>query len=431
VKVISSATDVNNDIFEKAVQGLVQRCLPQGILEELGLHVIEKHMTNEHASDSNIDKAKEIFQAEISRQLVWMLAAHLNTPFLLEAGVQSVVAASAHLHGDSVGRDVLGGIISSLVRLRKRLPDDSTKRLADGDPFQGVARSENLTDPGITSDREQTASNPKTNRKKKAKQRERSKDRELSSTRGDASIPDALNDPDVTTTKHTGKPDKDGKVSSTWRWAVDSVNISSDAVSGAFLRTADLFAYHALPLAKKKLGSSAKRKELRYEIQSMLEKTPAKEYNKWVRCFEMLTGGDMDMLVLPEPEPVSQNSRMAHVTPAPAEFQWRTKADIPNTSDNRSIHGEEDHSISQTRSTMVKHESIENDDIRPPIESTEGVPNNQPQESVADTPIVDLLWGKDTFDMENASNVRQTIMNTLDKRVSEEVSQRIMSMGKH
>jgi hypothetical protein len=415
-------------------------------------------MRSEKASALNIGKMKEIFRVEMSRQLVWMLAAHLNTPFTLEAGVQSLITASTRLHGDGVGPDVLGGVISSLLKLRERLPDDSTKKLADGDAFQDVAGGENFADTGITSDREQPASSSKTNRKRKAKQRERSKDYELPSSRQDASIPDAQNDLDVTTTKHTGKPGKDSKVSSTWQWAVDSADISSEAVSEAFLRTADLFAYHALPIAKTKLGPAAKKKEIRIEIQSMLENTPTKEIDKWARCFEILISGDMDMLVRAEPEVVSQNQRMARITPAPPDFRRSTKVNTSNTDDDRSTHGG-DFAVSRTRPTLVKHEPTERDDVRSSIQSrgpvqlggalghpavsidgsTQGsrsvasksVLNDQARPFVVDTPITDILWGKEKFDMNDTPKVRQTIMNNLDKRLFIEVSRRIMATDRH
>jgi hypothetical protein len=131
VQVLSTTVDVSSIVFKKAVQGLVNICFPQDVLEEIGIEVVTQHMRNEGAPEHNIAKMTEIFRSEMCHRVNWILAEYLDTPAKVEASVRAVIAASASLHGAKIGDDILGHIIDSLQGLRKHIPHSSTEMLAD------------------------------------------------------------------------------------------------------------------------------------------------------------------------------------------------------------------------------------------------------------------------------------------------------------
>jgi hypothetical protein len=131
VQVVSQSTDIHTEMFKRAVQGLVKICFPQNVLNELGVDVVQQHMREQNAPKQNIEKMREIFRSEMVHRLVWMLVEYLDDSSKVEAAVKSVTAASAVIHGDKFGPDILGSVIASLQRLRERVPDNSTKKLAE------------------------------------------------------------------------------------------------------------------------------------------------------------------------------------------------------------------------------------------------------------------------------------------------------------
>lgn len=96
---ISSMAKLQDQVFEKAVQDLVKICFPRGVLEELGVDVIERHMREEATPEANIEKMIEVYNAEMIQRVSYMLAAFLDTPEKLKAGFKAVEAASEALHG--------------------------------------------------------------------------------------------------------------------------------------------------------------------------------------------------------------------------------------------------------------------------------------------------------------------------------------------
>lgn len=127
VRVISTATDLDNDVFKKAVQGLVKICFQQGILEELGIDIVTQHMKEENASKDNIEKMSDIFRAEMIYRITFMLAEYLDTAGKIERGIQSVIAASASLHHVDASEGLLGRITKTLsTRKTKTSGSDSS-----------------------------------------------------------------------------------------------------------------------------------------------------------------------------------------------------------------------------------------------------------------------------------------------------------------
>jgi hypothetical protein len=140
---ISSATDLSNDVFKNAVQGLVKIYFPEGILEQLGVQVLEQHMHQEKAPEENIQRMSEIFRSEMAHRATWMLSEYLDTPAKVESAMRATIAASARLHGDALGDDILSHVTSSLLRLKERALGNSTEWLADGDATLDTASSDN------------------------------------------------------------------------------------------------------------------------------------------------------------------------------------------------------------------------------------------------------------------------------------------------
>ena len=59
---------------------------------------------------------------------------------------------------------------------------------------------------------------------------------------------------------------KHGRISTKWQWNINPDEHTDDGLNELFTRTSDLFAYHALPIARQKLDSGAARKEIRCDM---------------------------------------------------------------------------------------------------------------------------------------------------------------------
>ncbi|KAF2832578.1 hypothetical protein CC86DRAFT_377725 [Ophiobolus disseminans] len=275
VKVISSTTSLDDHIFKNAVQGLVKICFPQGVLEKLGVDVLECHMEEENAPKANIKKN------------VQCLPGRDDTPAKVQASVIGVIAASSNLYGD-IGPGARGAIAASLTE-----PVETFEEL--------------LVD--VSDDASGDVTAPESQRKQKKhkgkKKAETSTNEHLKSLPAEQDI------------------GKDKKVSTSWRGDVDANDLSSEAVSEAFRRPSDIFAFHALPIAKQLLHPNAKRKEVRSKIQTMLLDMEEDEWRKWIESLEKLKGGNETMLVRIDPDSVSELRRTAP-TPAPIDTRERT-----------------------------------------------------------------------------------------------------------
>ena len=347
VKVISAATDLADDLFKNAVQGLVRICFPDGILDQLGLHVLEQHMREENAPIDNIQRMSEIFKSEMIQRLTSMLAEHLDTPPKVDLAVHATVAASARLHGEQkLGEDILSHVSATLLQLKARAPEDSTEWLASGDELHNTASSHSNIKIGDVSEKKHTPP-PKAN---KAKTRDK-KHRLFRPTTSNLSIDDHGMDNDAPAPplgKNASEPirpmhkGKDGRISTKWQWNIKPEEHTDDVPNKVFTRTGDLFAYHALSFAKQKLGAEASRKELRMYMQAMLDGMHIDEFGKWVESLQKLLNGDYEMLKRSEPSASDIDQKSSRATPAPIEMRKRAKrtakANIEGV-DNRSYDG--------------------------------------------------------------------------------------------
>ncbi|KAH8726211.1 hypothetical protein GQ44DRAFT_825951 [Phaeosphaeriaceae sp. PMI808] len=313
VKVISSTNQLSEDVFTHAVQGLVKICFPQGILEELGVDLLQQHMRKEKAPKDNIKRMTKVFRYEMVRRVAWMLAEYLDTPIKVKSGIKFVIAASAQLHnhcGDLLAKK----IISSFSRM-----------VADHEE----TTANETVGPG---DKQELAVKKK--KKKKNLKAEKTKIAQDGDdvTGGKSTI--GTNNPTGVTNSQllplARRPEHDDNiVSSSWRWNIDPHGLSSEARFAAFKQTSDLFAFHALPIARHALPANANRKEVREKIQALLDDVPSEEYGKWVESFQKLRTEDKNMLIRADLSTLA-GDRQNTTTPAPITMLRHTKNVVPN-----------------------------------------------------------------------------------------------------
>jgi hypothetical protein len=446
-------------MFKQAVQGLVKICFPQNILDELGIHVVQQHMHEQNASKENIEKMTEMFRSEMIHRLVWMLAEHLDDTSKVEAVVKSVTAASAALHSDKIGPDILNNVITSLQRLRERVPDNSTEALANdmvltefaSDTIDGESSAsmsvEASQENGIASSYVSDLAKREVELHVDGLQKQNK-----SKTRDNL----------VTLSKHTvnhrgafggkakvaghatqpAREEKEKKVSASWRWDVKQSDITVENFALFFHRPVDLFAYHALPIATGTLGHKADRKDIRNEIQSLWVSMTDEEYGKWVKSFRKLQGGDLDMIDRVELTPDLAPEGVISATHAPITVQQEQVQPTLGHSDTRSRSVEDlqtsNHGTTVKREVnstgilpgeVLRLESHKQNDRVPSFVSSRCSkvnqnatvdPNTERHGSTQKwphTPIVDLLWGKAGFDLDKGLKVVQVIMKELNQRV--------------
>jgi hypothetical protein len=274
-------------MFKGAVQGLVKICFPQNVLNELGVDVVQQHMREQSAPKPNIEKMREIFRSEMVHRLVWMLVEYLDDSSKVEAVVKSVTAASAVIHGDKFGPDILGSVIASLQRLRERVPDNSTKTLAEDMVLtEFTSDTANNEDSVVTSvetlavsesassgvsDLSESETEPIVHTKSKSQNNIKAEKTSDKSSKHSKRRQGATMGKEMAAgpTAQPARQGKESKVSTSWRWNVKPSDITVKNSQLYFHRTVDLFAYHALPIAKALLGHYAGRQDIRLKIESL------------------------------------------------------------------------------------------------------------------------------------------------------------------
>tara|TARA_R110002003_G_scaffold384_4_gene19301 strand:+ start:41867 stop:43171 length:1305 start_codon:yes stop_codon:yes gene_type:complete len=337
VKVISSTKDLDNEVFRKAVQGLVKICFPSGVLEELGIDVLKQHMQEENAPAENIAKMTEVFRSEMIQRVACMLAAYLDTPAKVGAGVRSVIEASAEMHSQ-LGDD-LRNVVKASLDAQQSIADNEVED--DADHFSDVEPSP----PPIKKHKHRPA----------AKERSKPRDEEGS----DMDIDPPAQVPESSQAAWSRVVNKDNKkISTSWRWDIDLDTFSMDAVPEVFKRTSDLFAYHALPIARGMLNTNATRKEVRLQMQTMLAEMPENDFRKWAESLQKLYEGDEIMLVRIEPEAVSDKRKRSTATPAPIDMRRRITAAATKTPGHATQGGAQPEAVRKTArdETRIKKE---------------------------------------------------------------------------
>ncbi|EMD85081.1 hypothetical protein COCHEDRAFT_1188718 [Bipolaris maydis C5] len=260
IKVLSAANCLNNDLFRDAVKGLVRICFPDGILKQLGQHVIEQHMREERAKPANIQRTMEAFQPEMIRRLIGMLAEYFDTPDQAVSAVQAALGQRRKTPNDEETTDSSNTLVEQSLSPKKKRRNRSRK-LQEATPSRPKTPTEN------------TVSNSNT----------------------------------------VSQRQKDRKISSSWDWNIDPDTVTEEAIQHAFPRTADLFAYHTLPTTQQMLGSRASRKEMLIDMQSLLDGLSQKEFQKWVESLDKLCKGNRGMLVRPELTQMNNGQLSRHI----------------------------------------------------------------------------------------------------------------------
>jgi len=331
VKVISSATDLGNEVFKNAVQGLVRICFPAGILDQLGLQILGQHMREEKAPEGNILRMEEVFQSEMEQRIASMLAEHLDTAAKINLVLKTILSTSARAHGGDIGDDILGHVTASLLELKAKAFEHSTEWLARGDGAQEEDNSDGYMNISGVSD-EEPAPPPKALEKKK---RGRQSEREHPSAKAHVAKAKSTH-----TSLLAAPPQKrtlerkDRVISLKWHRDVNAKELSNAAIPRTFLRTSDLFAYHALPIAQRNLGPNASKKDMRCEMQSLLDGTPPEEFEKWVESLQKLLDGDRDMLERQESPSSGHQQQLSRVTPAPINTRRHSQESTTKISGN-------------------------------------------------------------------------------------------------
>jgi len=443
IKVISSTTALHNHVFEKAVQGLVKICFPQQILHELGLDVLQRHMREENAPEANVQKMIQVYKAEMIRRVTWMLAEYLDTPDKVETCAKSVVEASSSLHAQ-VGHSLFAKIATSLAA--QGACDQTSAAPSADTPFQILTTIEKEVEM-------QSQSSLPT-------------DDTIASSGWCPGPGEELVDAEEPffpwdlprLNKQSDLSNKN--ITPTWRWDVDPDGLSSEAMIHAFKRPSDLFAFHALPIARDRLTQGSSRKEVRYKIKDMLREMPDAEFEKWVESFQKLHRGDDTMLIRIPLEPVLAGQRAFGTTPAPVSRQKyqssktkalqgkdrasvrsvpgrklppndsRPKTEVIDSASNQVDHqlGNETPKDDVLQTTVAfRRLSTENPDTVAAVHSPSRLHNSPPPNSAQvairprPTPITDLLKGCTLLSNEPHGEVVQTIMNNLTERVPADV----------
>ncbi|KAF1838351.1 hypothetical protein BDW02DRAFT_604750 [Decorospora gaudefroyi] len=426
VKVISSSADLSDDVFEAAVHGLVELCFPDNILDRLGTQILEQHMRKEKAPQENIQRAAEVFRSKLIQRVPCVLSQYLATPAKVDSAVRATIAANP------------------------------TEWLANLASPQDAASSSSVIDPDNASEEQGTPPpEPKKEKNRHMKSRDHSSIGEdaLNDAEMDIDIPETPLESTNLSSASVPRTSKDRKISSKWNWDIDLANLSDNAVPEAFSRTSDLFAYHALLIIRRKLGPEAMKKEVRHEMQAMLEGMSDSEFEKWTDSLQKLLDGDREMLVRSEPAPSQHNQQLSRTTPAPIDMRRRAKKAVNKAADGLSQLETNMVGASQKRTFIKREAGVSSNAVKamfqdqtlaePITEATVALRHLSTEErdfenshvtfrdrmvgsklivakGATDSPILDLLCGPMDFTLANMIDIRQNIMDSLDKRLSAE-----------
>ncbi|KAF1949353.1 hypothetical protein CC80DRAFT_598952 [Byssothecium circinans] len=400
--------NINQKIFKGAVHGLIEICFPDSILDELRVGVIEAHMREGHALEENVVKMRELWKSAMIHRVSWMLARYLDQPGNMQTAFAAIAAAREAIHGKLGAED-------------------------DGDGHDAEAEGESEADEEIVSDirasvedcnlREASAPRklprPSVDKRKGKKSgKETCYLQEENNDPDEDAVATSPNAPDARRTTNN----KAKKASKTWRWDVEAGTVTLQQIPEYFGKVGDLFAFHALPVVKRKLGPTTEKKLIRQSIDTLIADIPDEEWKEWVLSFRKLIEGDLSMLDRADHDETAETEGISRATPAPVLNRQRRDVS-PRVYDEqagdrilgikfeREGHADsEEAEVPLAQSVPLTQDEPRNDD--------EGVQEPQPvaQHSI-ETPIVDLLWGKAPFLYHDQHDVTRTIMENLQKRI--------------
>lgn len=299
----------------------------------MGVEMITRHMRNEGAPEQNIAKMIDVFQSELTSHISKMWAVRLDTAEKVEASVKAMVAAIASLHG--TGKEVLDQVIVGLQRMKAETPYRSKEHLVDSTGRRVLRmgtqgpKSMDSDDEDLEPDREARATEEATHtRSGLVSSQEVSTDDDRHKVRKNTSIyretaagPEhahiedghpTITEPPKDDGTESSRAGKASKISTSWRWDIKDSASFQDVIEN-LKRMSDLFAYHALPVVRSRLGDQASRKQLRQEMERLLVDMSDAEFASWMESFAKLKDGDMSILTRPSSTFLS-SKRVIHRT---------------------------------------------------------------------------------------------------------------------
>ncbi|KAF2015973.1 hypothetical protein BU24DRAFT_480705 [Aaosphaeria arxii CBS 175.79] len=271
IKVISSP-HTSDDLLREAIQGLIVTCFPDGILKELGIDVVQKHMREQAAPEENIRRVQAIFDQEMIYQIARMMAPLLGNEDRLRAGIDSVIAASYKLHSETLDPKNIIAAISDVQESYEQLLGIKGDPQLCGLGTSGAIRESEA--PWIHD--EQAAVKPKENPSQSLTE-ETARECQVSSSQSSRRKPTRL-------------------LTKTRRWDVDAAQVTDHDIPLHFKRPSDLFSYHAYPVIRRDLGDSASDSEILARIEMLLQEMSKAERQTWAHSLQKLYDGDLSML---------------------------------------------------------------------------------------------------------------------------------------
>ena len=285
-------------MMKEAMQGLVQICFPSGVLDELGIDIIKGHMREEGASSERIAQAQELYEHEMVHRLSWMLAEYVNTSEKAEIALASLIAANHRLHGSKFDYEVLSDITAGFERLRDQHAG-ATDHLKNGARITVPQRSKPSHE--CPPKGEETSGSCNTG---------------------------ALTDENLENDRaedYTERP--------RWYFELDEA-LPTNSITEHFQKTYDLFAFHAIPVARRELGTGASINAISSLAKGYWQKTQAGERKEWKKCYKDLVEGDLEVLKRPGADDVNigvvtsvEDVPGQQTTKIPEKLRRRTRRD--------------------------------------------------------------------------------------------------------
>ncbi|KAF2744126.1 hypothetical protein M011DRAFT_480202 [Sporormia fimetaria CBS 119925] len=397
LKVLCSEKISDDDVLPGAVQGLMQICLPEDVLDKASVNVVEQHMREAKVSPERITVIRDLFHECMIHHGAQLYAGYLNTPARLKLGLSSLLDATG------ADKSLLGELTQSAHSPGSRCSSQSAQTGPSTDDSEPIP---------VASDNELTLNG-------------------LSTTDGDERITNQAN------STNTRRGDQN-RISKTWRWNVDPKDMRFEELLECFSHPTDLFAYHALPVIRTELGTAAKRADIRKKMDATWADLPNDVRERWQGCLNSLRNRDLSML---QRLPVSQSTLDPRATPYP-----RHVSHIENQGDNTVRRSETydgnipggsglsqlgdngdaatEINIKLEHQHKINRQSSEASNlvnVGPERFPSQPEPSNHrvsaEVQSNPPTPIVDLLWGLSPLSSQDYRTVAKTLKDRLDERV--------------
>lgn len=114
---VVSAKGIDGEVFEDAVNDLVDMCFPEAVLDEIGVDVITEHMRQESAPEANVERMRETFQSAMVEKVAQLLTKYIDDRSKLDRAISTITTEIRKRHGKL-------GQSSSAIEERNDADDD-------------------------------------------------------------------------------------------------------------------------------------------------------------------------------------------------------------------------------------------------------------------------------------------------------------------